>query len=60
MYLDVRACNLPAKGLYTHLGFVVDQKMYPSYIDWHGGYSMSADTSVILEKTPPHADLSAL
>eukprot|EP00966_Prymnesium_polylepis_P285997 6606449-Prymnesium_polylepis.1 len=31
IFLDVRVCNLPAKGLYESLGFVIEHKMYPSY-----------------------------
>lgn len=50
--LDARACNLPAFGMYTHLGFKVDRRFFPSFFDWHGGYAMSADSRQVASHMP--------
>lgn len=60
MSLDVRACNLPAIGTYKSLGFEVQQKYYPSFFDWHGGYSMAGRVDQILKKMPSNVDTSGM
>jgi len=45
--LDVRACNLPGIGMYKAIGFEVVRRTFPSFYDWHGGYSMKASTQAL-------------
>ncbi|CAE8657884.1 unnamed protein product [Polarella glacialis] len=59
MSLDVRACNLPAFGLYKSLSFKVVKKHYPGFYDWHGGYKMQAVLSEV-PKIPLGFDTSHL
>lgn len=60
MALDVRACNLPAIGLCRSLGFAVEQRHYPCFYDWHGGYSMKAATEDVAALLPADVDASPL
>jgi len=52
MSLDARSCNFPAFEMYRSLGFNVDDKYYPSFFDWHGGYSLSGSTAEISAHLP--------
>lgn len=42
MSLDVRALNLPAIEFYKRMGFKIQEKRYPAFYDWHGGFRMEA------------------
>lgn len=58
--LDVRAANVPALELYRAIGFNFGALEHPGFLDWDGGYSGSADASVVLKRLPPSADISCL
>lgn len=58
--LDVRACNLPAMGLYKSLGFEVTSRRFPGFYDWHGGYHMEAATATVAAQLSADIDISAL
>jgi len=58
--LDVRACNLPALGLYKALGFEVVERHFPGFYDWHGGYRLRAATEVVTKHLSASIDIASL
>ena len=45
--LHVRAANLPARRLYSALGFAEGDNEYPSWYDWHGGFHLEAESALV-------------
>ena len=59
MYLDVRAENSPAVGLYKSLGFDMTLD-FPGFLDWHGGLSCQAQTAAVMGALDSSIDISGL
>jgi len=52
LYMHVRAANHSAIGLYKALGFTVNEKSFPEWYDWHGGYEICVKCSEVATLMP--------
>ena len=55
--LDVRAANVPAIKLYTHLGFQFGELGFPGFLDWDGGLDGQADSKAVLARKPANCEI---
>ena len=55
--LDVRAANVPAIKLYTHLGFQFGELGFPGFLDWDGGLDGQADSKAVLARKPGNCEI---